>query len=1166
MYAVSDSIVILGGALNPIQETQYYAAYPTRLLKSTPADFLRSLYSYRDSMNISRYFDVLSYHPYGPFWGDDASDSLCIDPLYYRYVDGEIGDTYSFMVTEKLYDIMCEHDDSDKQIWGTECGPAIEPESENSCVNLEMQGYWADRYLQQWTAWDFTGPLLWWNVRSPGWPWNTYSGWGAMDSLWTPRPAYLIWEEWGNGEFHIGEGPDFLHHDLDDALATRVWHVARESNTIRLVFHAKDDPYYGSLALLDLESLPASAALEHLEIIGVGSDRSSTEPAAPGAVVLDALVDRSHLRLNGRVGLTLRDITVQHVYNSDTPREGDPDPVVSSFIRSEGGAVHLENCAFIDITTVGSGDVDPGGVLTYAAPEGVSGFVTVKSCLFVDCAGREAGVADVTRSHAVFESCTIHHSTSSGGGSRSLHFTSGSLNLLGCLFTGSADAADASYQLESGSSAQVSYSLFDAGNWAAGQPAISGGAGNLISTPSEALETVAYVDPVAGDFRLRWNSACLDIGDPDPTKRDFDLTRSDIGWSPAYPVVEISGTAVIAEPGNYLVTGTATPVSGPNLVIPSGTTMRLAENSTLLVQDIYPADGRSVTVGDPDGARTAIVGPPAYGAIQFGVEGTGVTPVNCQFHGVLFNHLPSSAYLQFHNCIVDLNGANGNVVFNDSGTVEPQFHEVCRGSFRNFDFSAPQIEDGIPGIGSLSMFHSDIDLLNVQFDAVPAGGYWKIWQSGVAPGNGQQVIAGCTIPCTDNTYGVYPLFATDAVLTLHHNEFTDIQQGVVYMYASTLDMADGAVNSFDKPDVPEFNGNSVIIGWGAPVDLHCGYNSIIYGSVQQIDLFIEAPCFTGDWRSNYWGRDCEIAIDPGDFLPACVTNYTPTLSACPSQVVPCNDQTGDELALYELGAEADAQHNYVAACAYWTEMMVEFPASKHCTKVTACIKAIGLVTDYGAEAYALIRADLEAAAAASEPVDLLLSVTQRCAAWCVEARHGDRPAALALLAALLAELQGNKDAEMLINAAIAEIGTYPESGGMSAANPGMSVARLDVQAQQLRAYRLALLPEETRARIAREGMDEDGQAPQPVDFRLLGCHPNPFNPVTTIELACRGDAPLRLEVFDLLGRRVATLHDGPILAGRHVFRWDAASRASGLYVVRAVQVGRQEVAKVMLIR
>lgn len=1166
MYAVSDSIIILGGALNPIQSTQAFANHQNHLLKSTPADFLRSLYMYRDSLNIQRYFDVLSYHPYGPFWGDDMSDSLCIDPLYFRYIDDEIGDAYSFIVTEKLYDIMCDYGDSSKQIWGTECGPAISPEDTNSCVNLEMQGYWADRYLQQWTDWDFTGPLLWWNVRAPGWPWR-YSGWGAMDSLWNPRPAFLIWQEWGNGEFHIGEGPDFLHHDFDVGLATRLKNVASGSDTIRLVFHAKDDPYYGSLALLDLEALPADAALSHLEIIGVGADRSSTEAAAPGAVVLDALGDRSHLRLNGQVGLEIQNITFQNVYNSTTPREGDPNPSASSFLHSDGGSILLENCEFVDISTAASGTTDPGGVLTFAAPEGVSGYVTVKSCLFVDCAGREAGVADVTRGHAVFESCTIHHSASSGGGSRSLHFTSGSLNLLGCLLTGSASAADASYQLEGGASAQVDYSFFDAGDWAVSQPAITGGADNVVSTPAEALERVAYVDADDGDFRLRWNSACLDVGDPDPAKRDFDLTRSDIGWSPAYPVVEISGNAVVSSPGHYLVTGMATPVSGPDTVLPEGTTVKVEDGGILLLQDPYPANGYRVTVGHPDGARTALVGPPTTGNILFGVAGTGVVPVNCQFHGVLFNRLHAGASLQFRNCNLDLNGANGNVVFNDGAQADIQFQDVCQGTFRNFDFTPPPNPDRIHGIGSLSMFHSDVDLLNVQFDVVPAGGYWKIWQSGVAPGNGQQAIAGCTIPCTDNDYGVYPLFATDAVLTLHHNEFTDIQQGAVYMYASTLDMADGAVNTFDKPHVDQLlDGNSLVIGWGAPIDLHCGYNSFINEQVPVGYQYFEAPCFLNDWRSNYWGINCTLSIDPGGYLPACINNYTPTLSACPSQFVPCNDQAGDELALYGLGAEADAQHNHEAACAYWTAMMVEFPASKHGTKVTACMKAIGLVTDYGAEAYALIRADLEAAAAVSEPVDLLLSVTQRCAAWCVEARHGDRPAALALLASLAAELEGNKDAQMLINAAIAEIGTYPEPGGLSAANPGMSIARLEVQAQKLRAYQLALLPEETRARIARQGTDEDGRTLQPVDFHLLGCYPNPFNPATTIELACRGDAPLKLEVFDLLGRHMATLHDGPILAGRHVFHWDAASRASGLYVVRAVQAGRQEVAKVMLIR
>ena len=43
---------------------------------------------------------------------------------------------------------------------------------------------------------------------------------------------------------------------------------------------------------------------------------------------------------------------------------------------------------------------------------------------------------------------------------------------------------------------------------------------------------------------------------------------------------------------------------------------------------------------------------------------------------------------------------------------------------------------------------------------------------------------------------------------------------------------------------------------------------------------------------------------------------------------------------------------------------------------------------------------------------------------------------------------------------------------------------------------------------------------------------------------------VRLEVFDVLGRRVATLFDGTQSGGRHTVVWEAGHLASGLYLVR----------------
>ena len=71
-------------------------------------------------------------------------------------------------------------------------------------------------------------------------------------------------------------------------------------------------------------------------------------------------------------------------------------------------------------------------------------------------------------------------------------------------------------------------------------------------------------------------------------------------------------------------------------------------------------------------------------------------------------------------------------------------------------------------------------------------------------------------------------------------------------------------------------------------------------------------------------------------------------------------------------------------------------------------------------------------------------------------------------------------------------------------------------------------------------------------------HPNPFSGRTTIRYALAQPGAVTLEVFDLVGRRVATLLDDTVQpAGEQAVRWDAAAGLpSGLYVYRLTVDGR----------
>jgi hypothetical protein len=73
---------------------------------------------------------------------------------------------------------------------------------------------------------------------------------------------------------------------------------------------------------------------------------------------------------------------------------------------------------------------------------------------------------------------------------------------------------------------------------------------------------------------------------------------------------------------------------------------------------------------------------------------------------------------------------------------------------------------------------------------------------------------------------------------------------------------------------------------------------------------------------------------------------------------------------------------------------------------------------------------------------------------------------------------------------------------------------------------------------------------RPLAFALKGNYPNPFAASTTIRYILPERADVELEVYDLLGRRVARLVSDVRPAGVHGVRWDAAGFASGTYLVR----------------
>ena len=97
-------------------------------------------------------------------------------------------------------------------------------------------------------------------------------------------------------------------------------------------------------------------------------------------------------------------------------------------------------------------------------------------------------------------------------------------------------------------------------------------------------------------------------------------------------------------------------------------------------------------------------------------------------------------------------------------------------------------------------------------------------------------------------------------------------------------------------------------------------------------------------------------------------------------------------------------------------------------------------------------------------------------------------------------------------------------------------------------------------------LDEIKSQLLPESFTLEQNYPNPFNPTTVIRYSLSESASVRLEVFDILGRKVQTLVNTKQQAGWYTFDFNGTNLASGVYLYRLQAGNFVKIQKMTLVK
>lgn len=88
----------------------------------------------------------------------------------------------------------------------------------------------------------------------------------------------------------------------------------------------------------------------------------------------------------------------------------------------------------------------------------------------------------------------------------------------------------------------------------------------------------------------------------------------------------------------------------------------------------------------------------------------------------------------------------------------------------------------------------------------------------------------------------------------------------------------------------------------------------------------------------------------------------------------------------------------------------------------------------------------------------------------------------------------------------------------------------------------------------------------PLKFELLQNYPNPFNPSTNIKYSVAKQTKVRIEVYNILGQRVAVLVNENKSPGYYTVKFDGRDMATGFYVYRMQTNEFNSIKKMLIVK